>query len=107
MTFDISKIRYNDQGLVPAIIQDHKNGDVLMLGYMNRESLELTIKGPHVWFFSRSRQKLWMKGETSGHTQTVTEIHTDCDQDTILVKVEQKVAACHTGARSCFYTKIC
>jgi len=92
--------------LIPAIIQDHKSGEVLMLGYMNEESLRLTLETNKTWFYSRSRQKLWNKGETSGHFQTVKDIYYDCDEDTLLIKAEQIGAACHTGNRSCFYRKI-
>ena len=95
------------EGLVPAIIQDHRTGDVLMLGYMNPEALKKTIETGKACFYSRSRDKLWIKGETSGHVQKVKEIFIDCDRDTILVKVEQiGGAACHTGYRSCFYQKV-
>ncbi|MBQ2827359.1 MAG: phosphoribosyl-AMP cyclohydrolase [Clostridia bacterium] len=92
--------------LIPAIIQDHESGEVLMLGYMNEESLRLTLETNKTWFYSRSRQKLWNKGETSGHFQTVKDIYYDCDEDTLLIKAEQIGAACHTGNRSCFYRKI-
>ena len=92
--------------LIPAIIQDHESGEVLMLGYMNEESLRLTLETNKTWFYSRSRQKLWNKGETSGHLQTVKDIYYDCDEDTLLIKAEQIGAACHTGNRSCFYRKI-
>lgn len=102
----INGLTFNADGLIPAIIQDHANGDVLMLGYMNREALEKTLTGPHVVFYSRSKKCLWLKGEQSGHTQTVKEILFDCDEDALLIKVEQKVAACHVGYRSCFYRKV-
>lgn len=92
--------------LIPAIIQDAENGEVLMLGYMNEESLGLTLKTNKTWFYSRSRQKLWNKGETSGHFQNVKEIFYDCDEDTLLIKVEQIGAACHTGNRTCFYRSL-
>ena len=92
--------------LIPAIIQDAENGEVLMLGYMNEESLGLTLKTNKTWFYSRSRQKLWNKGETSGHFQHVKEILYDCDEDTLLIKVEQIGAACHTGNRTCFYRSL-
>lgn len=101
----LDSLTFSSHGLIPAIIQDYQNGEVLMLGYMNREALEKTLAGPHVVFYSRSRQKLWQKGETSGHTQTVKEIFFDCDEDTLLIKVDQNVAACHNGFRSCFYRK--
>ncbi|MDP4152922.1 MAG: phosphoribosyl-AMP cyclohydrolase [Bacillota bacterium] len=92
--------------LIPVITQDWKTGEVLMLAYMNRESLELTLKTKKTWYFSRSRQKLWNKGETSGHFQYVKEIYGDCDNDTLLIKVEQIGPACHTGSRSCFFNKL-
>ena len=90
-------------GLVPAIVQDYKTKEVLMLAYMNEESLKKTLEGDTTWFYSRSRNELWNKGATSGHFQYVKEIKIDCDNDTILVLVEQKGAACHTGNRTCFY----
>ena len=94
-------------GLIPVIVQDHATGNVLMLAYMNRESWEMTLKTGKATFWSRSRKALWLKGETSGHVQIVHEIFIDCDDDTILLKVEQiGGAACHTGHRSCFYRKL-
>ena len=90
-------------GLVPAVVQDVDSGEVLMLGYMNKESLEKTIKTGLATYWSRSRNELWTKGETSGHYQHVQEIRIDCDEDTLLLKVRQDGAACHTGHRSCFY----
>ncbi len=99
----IDKIKFDQQGLVPAIIQDSRSGQVLMMAYMNKESLQKTIATGQTWFYSRSRQQLWMKGETSGHIQKVKDIFYDCDQDSLLVQVEQIGAACHTGHYSCFY----
>jgi phosphoribosyl-ATP pyrophosphohydrolase/phosphoribosyl-AMP cyclohydrolase len=96
-------LKFNDQGLIPAIIQDVNSGQVLMMAYMNQEALDKTVATGQTWFYSRSRQCLWMKGETSGNVQTVQEIRCDCDQDTLLVLVEQTGAACHTGHYSCFY----
>lgn len=97
-------VTYNKEGLIPAIVQDYKDNAVLMMAYMNKESLEKTIATGETWFYSRSRQKLWHKGETSGHIQKVKEILVDCDQDTLLIKVEQVGdIACHTGKRSCFH----
>jgi len=93
-------------GLIPAIVQDDRNGDVLMLAYMNREAWLKTLETKKATYWSRSRNSLWIKGETSGHYQAVKEITIDCDADTILLKVEQTGAACHTGYRSCFYRKI-
>jgi len=99
------EIKFDDNGLAPAVIQDWQNGEVLMVAYMNRDSLNKTLGTGKTHFWSRSRKKLWMKGESSGHTQEVKEIFIDCDADCILIKAEQKVAACHTGYRSCFYRK--
>lgn len=96
-------VRFGEDGLVPAVVQEASSGRVLMLGYMNREALELTSAKGRVYFWSRSRRKLWCKGETSGHVQKVLEIRLDCDGDALLVMVEQVVAACHTGHESCFF----
>jgi len=94
-------------GLIPAIVQDYASGEILMLAYMNQEAFDATLASGNATYYSRSRQKLWVKGETSGHVQRVKEIRTDCDDDTVLLKVEQiGGAACHTGHRSCFYKKI-
>ena len=92
--------------LIPVIIQDVQNNEILMLAYMNEESLSLTLKTGYTWFWSRSRQELWNKGAHSGHTQKVVNILYDCDEDTLLVKVVQNGAACHTGNRSCFYREL-
>jgi phosphoribosyl-AMP cyclohydrolase len=95
---------YFEKGeLIPAIVQDVKSGDVLMLAYMNVESLTKTLTTGYTWFFSRSRNQLWQKGESSGHVQKVVSVTPDCDDDTLLVKVEQTGVACHTGNWSCFY----
>ncbi len=99
-------LKFDDKGLIPAIIQDEKTKEVLMVGYMNKESLIKTIEAKKTCFWSRSRQKFWIKGETSGHIQKVKEIFIDCDQDTLLIKVEQTGGACHMGYRSCFYRKL-
>lgn len=96
-------ISFDSAGLIPAIIQDVKTKEVLMVAYMNQESLKKTLETGKTHFYSRSRKKLWLKGETSGHFQLVKEIRIDCDGDAILIKAEQKVGACHTGYRSCFY----
>ncbi|MDY6794273.1 MAG: phosphoribosyl-AMP cyclohydrolase [Actinomycetota bacterium] len=96
-------MKFDDQGLIPAIVQDAENGEVLMLAYMNDESLHRTLQTGRTWFWSRSRQQYWCKGETSGHRQYVRDIRYDCDGDTILVKVYQVGPACHTGERSCFF----
>lgn len=107
MEFDINLIDFNKgNGLVPAIIQDFNTKEVLMLAYMSKESLLKTLETKMTWFYSRSRNELWNKGATSGNIQTVKELKVDCDLDTILVLVEQKGVACHTGERSCFYKKV-
>ena len=92
--------------LIPAVVQEHSTGEVLMVAWMNRESMAKTLETGYTWFWSRSRQELWNKGATSGHLQKVVEIYSDCDDDTLLVKVEQSGAACHTGNHSCFFKKI-
>ena len=100
----IENIKFNGHGLVPAVVQDVYTREVLMLAYMNEESLKKTMETGETWFFSRSRNELWNKGATSGHTQTVKKMSYDCDGDTILVEVEQIGGiACHTGAKSCFF----
>jgi|SRR6056297_1380294 len=100
----LDAIRWTEDGLVPAIAQDADTGDILMMAWMNRESLRLTAEEGHAIYWSRSRGKLWRKGETSGHEQVIRDIRLDCDEDVILLKVEQKGGiACHTGRRSCFY----
>lgn len=99
--------RYFKKGdLIPAIVREASTGDVLMLAYMNRESLAKTFETGETWFYSRSRQELWHKGATSGHIQKIIDIYADCDDDTLLINVVQTGAACHTGNHSCFYTKI-
>ncbi len=102
----ISKLKFDDKGLIPAIIQDAANGEILMFAFMNREAVEKTLTSGLATFYSRSRNKLWVKGESSGHTQEVKEVYFDCDNDCLLVKIKQNVAACHTGYRSCFFNKI-
>ena len=92
--------------LIPAIIQEKSTGEVLMLAYMNKESMQKTFETGYTWFYSRSRQELWNKGATSGHLQKVIDIYGDCDDDTLLITVEQTGAACHTGNHSCFYTNL-
>lgn len=98
----IDKVVFDEKGLVPAIVQDDTTGNVLMLAYMNKEALEKTIETKETWFFSRSRQELWNKGATSGNRQIVKRLSFDCDNDTILVQVEPKGPACHTGEMTCF-----
>ncbi len=101
---DLDNIKFDDKGLVPVIVQDAENGQVLMFAYANKESLQKTVETGKTHFWSRSREKLWMKGEESGNTQTVKAMYIDCDNDTVLVEVDQKGVACHTGQRTCFYT---
>ncbi len=105
-TFDIKEIKFDDRGLVPAIAQDSESGEVLMLAYMNEQALKKTIGSGRAHYYSRSRQELWLKGDTSGHFQDVQSLAYDCDADTILLKVDQKGVACHTGHMSCFFNKI-
>lgn len=99
-------LKFDENGLIPAVVQDAETNEVLMVAWMNRESVEKTITSGNTCFWSRSRKKFWIKGETSGHYQKVIEMRTDCDADCLLVKVEQTGAACHDGYRSCFYRKI-
>jgi len=99
----LSEIKYDANGLVPAIVQDAETKEVLMMAWMNTESLRLTIESGETWFWSRSRSELWHKGATSGNIQTVAEIRMDCDADTLLILVNPAGPACHTGERSCFY----
>jgi len=103
---NLNKLRFNQDGLIPAIIQDYKNKEVLMMAYMNRTSLKQTLKLKKTCFWSRSRNTYWVKGETSGHYQFVKSVAYDCDCDTLLINVRQIGAACHTMKRSCFYRKI-
>ena len=103
----VDKIQFNEKGLVPVITQDFVTSEILMMAWMNKESLSLSIKTQKAVYFSRSRQKLWFKGEESGHTQQIIEIYTDCDQDVIMLKVNQKGGiACHTGRANCFFNKL-
>lgn len=103
----LEQIQFNNQGLIPVIAQDFKSGEVLMLAWMNQESLQITINTKQAVYYSRSRKKLWFKGEESGHTQLIKGIYTDCDADVILLKVQQTGGiACHTGRQSCFFQKL-
>ncbi len=100
---DISSLTYNADGLIPCIVQDAASKEILMMAWMNEESLALTLEQKTTWFWSRSRQELWHKGETSGNTQELVELRYDCDADTLLALVNAAGPACHTGERSCFY----
>ena len=103
---NVEELKFDEKGLIPAIVVDAVSGDVLTLAYMNKESLEITLQERKTCFFSRSRQQLWRKGETSGNYQHVTSITADCDKDALVVKVEKDGPACHTGADSCFYNTL-
>ncbi|ACY47708.1 phosphoribosyl-AMP cyclohydrolase [Rhodothermus marinus] len=103
----LEAVRFNEQGLVPAIAQDAETGEILMVAYMNKDTLRQTLETGRMTYWSRSRQEVWVKGATSGHTQEVREVRIDCDGDVLLFKVKQNGgAACHTGHRSCFYRKL-
>ncbi|HAQ40051.1 MAG TPA: bifunctional phosphoribosyl-AMP cyclohydrolase/phosphoribosyl-ATP pyrophosphatase [Clostridiales bacterium] len=102
----LDEVKFDDKGLVVAVAQDYKTNDVLMVAYMNKESLEITLKEKSVCYFSRRRNCIWRKGETSGHVQYLKGLYYDCDADAILLKIEQKGNACHTGAYSCFFNKV-
>lgn len=102
----LAEIKFDESGLVVAVTQDYMTNEVLMVAYMNREALEITLNEKRACYFSRSRQSLWRKGETSGHVQLLKGLYYDCDADAILMKVEQTGAACHTGAYSCFFNKV-
>jgi phosphoribosyl-AMP cyclohydrolase len=102
----LDQLKFGEDGLIPAIVQDAQSDEVLMMGFMNREAVERTLREGKVCFWSRSRQEFWVKGETSGHFQLVKGVYVDCDADCLLVKVEQIGAACHEGYRSCFYRRV-
>lgn len=102
----MGNLKYNEKGLIPAIVQDADTGEVLMLGYMNDESIRRTLASQEVWFYSRSRQELWHKGETSGNKLIVRELWRDCDSDVILVKARPTGPVCHTGNRTCFFQEL-
>ncbi|NPV39070.1 Phosphoribosyl-AMP cyclohydrolase / Phosphoribosyl-ATP pyrophosphatase [Brevinematales bacterium NS] len=106
MALDINSLKFDEKGLIPAIVQDIVSGKVLTLAYMNEESLKKSLETGETWFYSRSRQSLWHKGETSGNTQRIVDIIADCDGDALLIKVEQKGVACHTGSYSCFFQSL-
>jgi phosphoribosyl-AMP cyclohydrolase len=103
MTTDLSSLTWDEKGLIPAIVQQHDTGEVLMVAWMNQESLAKTLETSETWFWSRSRKELWHKGATSGNTQRVTEVRFDCDADTLLVLVDAAGPACHTGEHTCFF----
>ncbi|HEX9836689.1 MAG TPA: phosphoribosyl-AMP cyclohydrolase [Alphaproteobacteria bacterium] len=102
----LSGIKFDERGLVPAIAQQHDTGEVLMMAWMDRDAIARTLETGQVHYWSRSRARQWRKGETSGHTQRLVEFRIDCDADTILVRVDQTGVACHTGRRSCFFTRV-
>jgi phosphoribosyl-AMP cyclohydrolase len=102
----VTNLNYNEKGLIPAIIQDVDTGEVLMLGYMNEESLGLTLSSGEAWFYSRSRQELWHKGETSGNIIKVVEIRKDCENNSLLVKARPTGPVCHTGNRNCYFRRL-
>ena len=106
MSFDPATLAFNEAGLIPAIAQDHASGEVLMLAWMNAESVARTLATGRVTYWSRSRRAFWAKGETSGHVQELVELRVDCDRDTLLLKVRQTGPACHTGSRTCFFTQV-
>ncbi len=101
----LDQLKFDDKGLIPCIAQDSETGEILMFAFMNRESVQKSLETKIATYWSRSRSKLWVKGESSGHTQEIKEIWFDCDQDCLLIKVKQNVAACHTGYRSCFFNQ--
>ncbi len=106
MTFDPATLKFNEAGLIPAIAQDATSGEVLMMAWMNVESIARTLESGEVTYWSRSRQEFWVKGATSGHTQQLVDFKLDCDRDCLLIEVNQTGAACHTGRRTCFYTAV-
>ncbi|KAA9009084.1 phosphoribosyl-AMP cyclohydrolase [Histidinibacterium aquaticum] len=106
MAFDPETLRYNDAGLIPAIAQEAETGEVLMMAWMNADSIRMTLEEGRVVYWSRSRASFWRKGDTSGHVQDLVEMRVDCDRDCLLLLVRQAGAACHTGRRNCFYTAV-
>lgn len=104
--FDPARLKYDANGLIPAIAQDHRSGEVLMMAWMNADSVQKTLEGSLVTYWSRSRQAFWAKGESSGHVQRLVEMRVDCDRDCLLLLVDQTGPACHTNRRSCFYTAV-
>lgn len=106
MTFDPGSLRYNEAGLIPAIAQDAATGEVLMMAWMSAEAVARTLESGRVTYWSRSRQRFWVKGESSGHVQALVELRVDCDRDCLLLQVRQTGPACHTNRRSCFYIAV-
>ena len=106
MSFDPSSLTYNDAGLIPCVAQDEESGEVLMMAWMNAESVSRTLETNRVTYWSRSRQSFWIKGESSGHVQKLVDLRVDCDRDCLLAVVRQTGPACHTNRRSCFYTAV-
>ncbi len=106
MQFDVTSLKFDEKGLVPAIAQDATSGEVLMMAWMNAESVTRTLETRRVTYWSRSRQSFWVKGETSGHVQELVDFRVDCDRDCLLVLINQTGAACHTNRRTCFYTAV-
>jgi phosphoribosyl-AMP cyclohydrolase len=106
MSFDPASLKYDANGLIPCIAQDHATGEVLMMAWMTAEAVARTVESGRVTYWSRSRGAFWVKGETSGHTQRLVELRVDCDRDALLALVEQEGPACHTNRRSCFYTAV-
>lgn len=106
MSFDAAALKYDAEGLIPAIAQDAETGEVLMMAWMNREAVARTLETRKVTYWSRSRQSFWVKGETSGHLQELVDLRVDCDRDCLLITVKQTGPACHTNRRSCFYTAV-
>ena len=102
----LNSLKYDANGLIPAVVQDYKNGDVLMVAWMNRDAVKETLTSGRACFWSRSRQKFWIKGETSGNIQAVKNVYVDCDKDCFIVKVDQTGAACHEGYRTCFFREV-
>lgn len=102
----LDSLKYDANGLVTAVVQDHENNEILMVAFMNREAVKRTLESGRTCFWSRSRQKFWVKGETSGHVQVVKGVYVDCDKDALVVKVEQTGAACHEGYRTCFFRQV-
>jgi len=102
----LDSLKYDKDGLLPAVVQDDSNGDVLMVAYMNRDAVAQTLTSGRACFWSRSRQKFWIKGETSGNIQAIKSVYVDCDRDCVVVKVDQTGAACHEGYRSCFFRRV-